>query len=220
MKYLPLEGDIIIPIGFGDNDETSSIYSLDLSDFTETNLYIKSVRPDIIIHLAGNKDVFRCESDKTFSIKINYETSKNIVEQCSSKNIRLIYISTDYVFNGNGVPFHELSHPKPATQYGKDKLATENLIKEALSDYAVVRSAGIFGLKNDFVETVLDNVRHKSIFYAYANLKNTPTFIKDFSSMLHKIISKGHIGTFHCAGSESISRYDFAIKVAENFHLN
>lgn len=218
MQHLPSDGNTIIPIGYKHRDESSTIYSLDLTDFRETNLYIKHVQPDIIIHLAGNKDVVRCESDKTFSRKINYETSKNIVEQCSARRIRLIYISTDYVFNGVDGPFHELSLAIPATQYGKDKLATENLII-GLSDYAIIRTAGIFGLNNDFVETVIKKLKQKSVFHAYTNLKNNPTFIKDLSSMLQIIVGKKHIGTFHCAGSESIARYDFAVKVSKAFQL-
>lgn len=219
MKYLPPEGNTIIPIGFNIGGGPGGIYSLDLTDLTKTNLYIKNAQPDIIIHLAGNKDLFRCETDKTFSTKINYEISKNIVEQCSAGKIRLIYISTDYVFNGEGAPFNELSQPNPTTQYGKDKLATENFIMETLSDHAIIRTAGIFGLKNDFVGTVIKHLQQKSVFYAYTNLKNTPTFIRDLSSMLHIIINKRHIGIFHCAGSESISRYDFAFKIAKAFQF-
>ena len=87
-------------------------------------------------------------------------------------------------------------------------------------DYAIVRTAGIFGLKNDFVETVLKQVNMKNNFKAYTNLKNSPTFIKDIASMLNIIISEKRTGTFHCAGSESISRYGFALKVAKTFKFD
>jgi len=219
MKYLRSEEDTVIPVGFDIKDESDNAHDLDLTDLTKTSLYLKDVRPDVIIHLAGNKDVSRCESDKAFSRRINYEVSRNIVEQCLSKKIRLIYISTDYVFNGVDVPFNELSHPRPATQYGKDKLAAEDLIRATLSDHAIIRTAGIFGLNKDFVETVIKTLKQRSKFQAYTNLKNSPTFIKDLSLMLHAVIIKRHIGTFHCAGSESISRYDFAVKVSEAFGL-
>ena len=220
MKYLPADGNAIIPIGFSADDKSKGVYSLDLTDFLKINLYIRSVQPDLILHLAGNKDVFKCESDKALSRKINYEASKNIIKECSLQKIRLVYLSTDYVFNGEGVPFNELSRPGPTTQYGKDKLATENIIMEELTGYAIVRTAGIFGLKNDFVEAVIKQVKMKNEFKAYTNLKNSPTFIKDLALMLNIIIGERRTGTFHCAGSESISRYDFALKIAKVFQLD
>lgn len=220
VKYLPAGRNTIIHIGFSSKNELSSILTLDLTDLSKTNIYIKHVRPDIIIHLAGNKDLNRCESDKVFSNNINYEITKNIVDQCFSNKIKLIYISSDYVFNGVDGPFHELSIPKPTTQYGKDKLTSENYIRKYLRDYAIIRTAGIFGLKNDFVSNIIETLNNKLEFYAYTNLKNNPTFIKDLISMLDIIIRKRHIGTFHCTGSDTITRYEFAIKVTEAFRLS
>lgn len=219
MQYLSADGNTLIPIGFSADDKSRGIESLDLTDFLKTNHYIRSVQPDFILHLAGNKDVFKCEADKGLSKKINYGISKNIIKECSLQKIRLVYLSTDYVFNGESAPFNESSPPSPATQYGKDKLATEDLMKEELRDCAIVRTAGIFGLKNDFVETVIKQVRMRNKFKAYINLKNSPTFIKDLASMLNVIIGQRHTGTFHCAGSESLSRYDFALKIAKIFQL-
>lgn len=218
VKNLYLEEHVIIPVGFDAGCKQGSFYNLDLTDMPKTCSYIANVRPDVIIHLAGNKDVIKCESDKMFSRQINYEMSKNIVEQCALGKIRLIYISTDYVFNGADGPFSELSCPVPATQYGKDKLAIESFVRGTLSEYAIVRSAGVFGLKKDFVETVIKTLMQGSVFRAYTNLKNSPTFIKDLSSMLRIIITnKKYTGIFHCAGPESLSRYDFALKIAKVF---
>lgn len=219
IKYLHLKKDTIVPVGFNMDGGPEEIINLDLADSTKTNHFIEELRPGIIIHLAGNKDVLKCESDREFSRKVNYEISRNIVEQCFVRKIRLIYISTDYVFDGRSSPFHELSVPMPQTQYGKDKLAVEKLITGALSDYAIIRTAGIFGMKNDFVDTVLKQLKQKLAFQAFANLKNSPTFIRDLSLMFHIIISKRMIGTFHCAGPESLSRYDFAVKISKIFRL-
>lgn len=220
IKYLPQKEITLIPIRLRVDGKPNGIYSLDLTDFAATSLYIRKIKPEIILHLAANKDLFKCESDITFSRRINYEASKNIVKECSLQKIRLIYLSTDYVFSGSGGPFNELSRPSPTTQYGKDKLASENIIAQELTDYAIVRSAGIFGLKNDFVGVVTKRLKEKSTFHAYTNLKNSPTFIKDLTSMLNIIIGERRTGIFHCAGSESISRYDFALKIAKVFQLD
>lgn len=220
LRYLSQENNIFVPTGFGVDAKAGGIYNLDLTDFASTNSYIERIKPEIIIHLAGNKDVFKCESDEKLSRKINYDVSENIIKLCASLKTRLIYLSTDYVFGGAGAPFNESARTTPDTQYGKDKLATEDLIRVKLEDYAIIRSAGIFGLGNDFVEVVIRQLRAGRLFNAYTNLKNSPTFIKDLAAMFNIIIEKRLLGIFHCAGSESISRYDFALKIAKAFQLN
>ena len=147
LENLRLKEHEIIPVGFDVGYNLNNFHNLDLSDVSKACAYIENVKPDVIIHLAGNKDVIRCETDKVFSMKVNYEISRNIIKQCAVRGIRLIYISTDYVFNGVDGPFGEVSRPMPTTQYGKDKLAVENMAVKVLSNCAIVRSAGIFGLK-------------------------------------------------------------------------
>lgn len=220
MKYLSQGGSELIPTGLIAQGSFSPVNSLDLTDFAATNSYLEKIKPDVILHLAGIKDVFMCESDKALSRRVNYEVSKNIAKECALRKIRLIYLSTDYVFGEGKTPFNEASLAAPKTQYGKDKLATENFIKEKLEDYAIARTAGIFGLKNDFVGIVIKQLKVGNKFKAYTNLKNTPTFIKDMALMLNVIIAEKRVGTFHCAGSESVSRYDFTLKIAKAFRLD
>jgi len=217
LQILPDRGIKIIPTGHSKTDNFKNIKKLDLTDFAKTNQYIKSISPNVVLHLAGNKDVLKCEADKAFSRKINFEASENLISLCFENKIKLIYISTDYIFEGVSGHYNEFSVPKPTTQYGKDKLAVENLIKNKLTDFTIVRTAGIFGMRNDFVDLVWTKLKHKEKFHAYVNLKNSPTYIKDFAIMLVAIIKNDHQGTFHCAGSESLSRYDFALKIAEHF---
>lgn len=217
MRYFPQQGDTLIPIGFNRSADESGVCSVDLTDPAAAGSCIKKEQPEVIIHLAGNKDVLKCEADKEISRRINYGISRNIAGECLRQRVKLVYISTDYVFDGFNGPFDELSRPAPKTQYGKDKLSAEEFIRKELPDYAIVRTAGIFGLKNDFVENVIRHVQHKAVFHAYANLKNSPTFIRDFSLMLYAIINKGLKGIFHCAGPESLSRYDFALKICKVF---
>lgn len=219
LRMLPDEENQIIPIGFSNTHIHENVRNVDLTDFIKTNQYIKSVSPDIILHLAGSKDMAKCEADKIFSRRINFEASENIISQCFENKIKLIYISTDAVFDG--VHKHdELSVAVPTTQYGKDKLATENLIRNNLIDFVIVRIGGIFGTKNDFVDEVYTKLKREGNFHAYVNLINNPTYIGDLCNMLRIIIEKEHRGIFHCAGSESLSRYDFALKIAEHFNFD
>jgi dTDP-4-dehydrorhamnose reductase len=217
IRYFTSSQFEIIPTDIVAENSSSGTINIDITDFTTTRKYIQMIKPDIIIHLAGCKDVFKCESQKEYSRKINFEATKNLAKISADVDCKLIFISSDYVFGGPGVPFNELSEPCPTTQYGKDKLAAENYICNYLRNYALVRTSGIFGMNGDYVTMVLYKIKNNQVFEAFTNLKNNPTFIVHLCDMLKIIIQNDLIGIFHCTGQESISRYQFALKVASVF---
>lgn len=192
---------------------------LDLTDFKTTNTSLKSLEPDVILHFAGTKDLSLCEKDKELSHLLNFKVTENLASLSKEIGSRLIFMSSDYVFDGKGGPFTETSICKPKTQYGKDKLESENYIKATLQDYTIVRSSAIFGHKNDFVDIVLRNIKESKPFKAFGNLISNPTYVEDLSEMLKIILSKNINGTYHCSGSQSLSRFDFACAIADCFQF-
>jgi dTDP-4-dehydrorhamnose reductase len=213
---LKQKGYEIISIGFGELSDTVAA-SPDLTDFQEAFTVIKTHSPSIILHLAGLKDVFLCEKNRALSHKLNVIINENMTEICSLLPVKLIFISSDYVFDGENGSFNETSIPNPSTQYGIDKLKAEQHIQINLRRYAILRTSGIFGMKTDFVSTVLEHLSADAPFSAYNNLINTPTFIEDFANMLHGIIQNNLTGIFHCSGSEALSRFEFARMIARVF---
>jgi dTDP-4-dehydrorhamnose reductase len=190
---------------------------LELTDVTGTRSTFESCHPDVIVHLAGTKDVCLCERDKDLSSLLNYRMTADLCDVLRTVPAKLIFISSDYVFDGESGPFSVESIPCPTTQYGRDKLRAERYIEDNVRNYAIVRTSAIFGHKNDFVDTVLRSVATRKSFQAYDNLFNNPTFVDDLGNMLRIIIEKDICGVLHCTGRETISRFEFAIMVAECF---
>lgn len=213
------KGYDVTPIGFGEHCNTMAA-SPDLTNFQAAFSFIKIHRPSIVLHLAGLKDVFLCERNKILSHSLNLILSENIAKICSLIPSKLIFISSDYVFDGENGPFNETSIPRPSTQYGIDKLKAEQYIQQNQKHYAILRTSGIFGMKTDFVSTVIEQVSAGEPFSAYKNLINTPTFINEFADMLHIIIKNDLTGIFHCSGIEAVSRFDFSKIIARVFSLN
>lgn len=208
----------VIPIDIVQHDE--AIFSADLRDRTTVFQLIKIYMPDLILHLASNKDLYFCEKNKAVSRATNYGITKVLAQVCSEFEIRMIFFSSDYVFGKYDRFWQENDRPCPTTQYGVDKADSELFIQQQLSDYAIIRTAQLYGLPNDLVSLVCKTLTSHQAFLAFANLINCPTWFADLFTMLKKIIDHGHQGIFHCVGSEAISRYQYAYEIAKTFALD
>ena len=217
MPYLTQTKYEVLPFGFGNC--VQGIQRLDLTDFNLTETIFRKVKPKIVLHLAGIKDVIYCEKERDFSHLLNFKVTENVANICKGINAKLVCVSSDYVFDGINGPFSEDTHGSPTTQYGLDNWMSEKFIQSNLDQYAIVRSSGIFGYHNDFVDLVRKNLKKGYTFIAYDNLFNNPTFIGDFWKMIDIIICNDFNGLFHCSGTETVNRYSFAQYIAESFNL-
>lgn len=192
----------------------------DLSQPAEVESLLSEVQPDAVVHLAGNKSVFQLEEDKNLSQHENVMTTQNLCKALENTNVHLIFLSSDYVFRGDSGPYSESAVPDPQTVYGQDKLTAEQMVLNSDVNAAVVRTAGVFGYPGDFVELVYRTLSTGESFDAYTDVCNTPTFAGDLAVMLTVILKQKLLGTFHCCGSQHVSRFDFAQIIAEAFGLD
>ena len=216
-KSLCEAGHQIIPV---DIVQHNGIVVADLRDKTTVFQLTKTYVPNLILHLASNKDLCFCEKNKEISRVINYEVTKTLTEICLEFQTRLIFFSSDYVFGQHDQFWQESDIPCPVTQYGIDKADSEFLIQQQLSDYAIIRTAQLYGVPNDFVSLVCKTLASHQIFLAFSNLVNCPTWFYDLFSMLKKVIDQPHQGIFHCVGLEALSRYQYAYEIAKVFALD
>lgn len=200
--------------------QKEGIIYADLRCEAATFQLIKNHTPNLIIHLASNKNIIFCEENKKSARAINYGITEIITRACLQFNIRLIYFSSDYVFGQKDCFWKESDILCPTTQYGKDKADSERLIEGRLYDYAIIRTAQLYGVSKDFVSLVYNTLSSYRRFRAYSNLVNCPTWSGDLFAMLHKIIQHNLLGVFHCVGPEALSRYQFACMIAKEFNLN
>jgi dTDP-4-dehydrorhamnose reductase len=188
---------------------------LDLTDYEAVARLMSASRPDAVLHLAGVKNVVECERRPDFSYRQNVQVSCRLYDLCCEHRAQFVFISSDYVFLGSGGPFSERAEPHPTTVYGQHKLAVENYLKETQGSYAIVRTAGLFGYPADFVHVVRAALSAGQSFKAFTDLVNTPTWIGDFFEMVSPVLNKKLRGLFHMAGCESVSRYAYAVKIAQ-----
>jgi dTDP-4-dehydrorhamnose reductase len=168
--------------------ENYKSYYLDIINERDVTVLIKKLNPNYIIHTAALTDVDHCERDKRLAWNINVEGTKHIAEASKETGAKLIYISTDYVFDGEKGMYKENDPTNPIDYYGKTKLQGEKVVN-GLRDYIIVRPSVLYGADN-------------------------------LAELILTLIEKEECGIFHLSGSERISRFDFALKIAKIFDLN
>jgi len=213
--YLCEMGHQVIPLTRRDGNICA-----DLCDEATVFRLVKEYAPDLIVHLAAITDLRFCEQNREASRTTNHGITEILTRACSEFATRIIFFSSDYVFGKYDHCWREGDSPCPTTQYGVDKAASELLIRERLSDYAIVRTAQLYGFVGAFVTLVCGALTAHQAFPAFANLINCPTWIDDLFPMVNKIINQSRQGIFHCVGPEALSRYQFACEIAKAFALD
>jgi len=215
-RHLAKHSHQIIPVDIMQRD---GILSADLRDETAVLHLAQEYAPELIIHLAAIKSIPYCEQNRATAHATNYGITDHLTRACAESGARFLFFSSDYVFGNSVQPWLEGDSICPTTQYGLDKAASEQLIQKRLTDYAIVRTAQLYGFAGDFVSFVCTALATQQPFIAFANLVNCPTWIGDLFPMVDNIITNHRTGIFHCVGPEAVSRYQFACEIASALGL-
>lgn len=201
-----------------------SYESLDITDRRQLGFQITFYHPEVIINAAAYTDVDGSEIHKDKAWATNVGGVKNLVNFCKKKKIKLIHLSTDYIFNGENGPYSEDDPPKPVSFYGETKLESEKIIKESGIDFLIIRTNVLYGfgekVKPNFLLWLLDKLSQNEKIKIVTDQFNNPTLADNLSSCILEMVKKDISGVYHIAGSEYLSRYDFAIKVANKFNFD
>lgn len=197
---------------------------LDISKRNETKKVVLDFFPDIVINASAYTDVDGCEDNKELAWNVNVNGVKYLVEGCRVVDAKLIHLSTDFVFDGMNGPYSELDKPNPISYYGRSKLGSENEIKLGGIPFVIIRTNVIYGIqkgvKKDFVQWVVENLKNEKQINVVTDQMNNPTFVDDLVDGIRLTLDKNKTGIFNIGGIELISRYDFAVKIAEVFDLD
>ncbi|MGB2696493.1 MAG: dTDP-4-dehydrorhamnose reductase [Candidatus Zixiibacteriota bacterium] len=197
--------------------------SLDILNKEKLKTIISSIKPELIVNTAAYTDVEGCEVNKEKAWEINVKGVENLIEFCQKEKIKLIHISTDYVFDGKNGPYSENDPPHPISYYGKSKLEGELKIKENGIDYIIVRTNVLYGLGEkinpNFFTWVLNKLKKDEKINVVTDQLNNPTLVDDLAKAILTLTQKKFTGIINIAGSEYLSRYDFARKIADKFDL-
>ncbi|MFQ6031879.1 MAG: dTDP-4-dehydrorhamnose reductase [Candidatus Zixiibacteriota bacterium] len=201
-----------------------SYESLDITNPRQLGFQISFYHPEVIINAAAYTDVDGCEIHKDKAWATNVGGVKNLVDSCRKQKIKLIHLSTDYIFNGEEGPYTEEDPPAPVNFYGETKLQSEKLIKESGIDFLIIRTNVLYGfgknVKRNFLLWLLDKLSKNEKIKIVTDQFNNPTLVDNLSSCILEMVKKDLSGIYHIAGSEYLSRYDFAIKVANKFDFD
>jgi dTDP-4-dehydrorhamnose reductase len=178
-------------------------------------------RPEAVVHAAAMTDVDGCERDKPSAWRVNVEGTEAVAKASKSINAYLVFISSDYVFNGSKGLYAEGDIPDPINYYGLTKLVAEFIVKEGSIDYLIVRPSVIYGLggsKLSFAEFVANSLSEGKEIKALTDQYVSPTYNKLLAESILEILNLRPSGILHVAGPR-LSRYEFALRIAEALKL-
>lgn len=198
---------------------TAEYVSLDITNKEAVMNTIKTVNPDVVVHCAAWTAVDLAEDeDKQAKVKaINVDGTQNIADACKEVDAKMVYISTDYVFDGQGTkPWQpDCKDYKPLNVYGQTKLGGELAVSNTLSKYFIVRIAWVFGKNgNNFIKTMLNAGKKFDTLRVVNDQIGTPTYTFDLARLLVDMIETDKYGYYHATNEGGyISWYDFACEI-------
>jgi dTDP-4-dehydrorhamnose reductase len=198
----------------------NGIEYLDVRSYKQVDDLVKKVKPDIVMHLAAETDVDKCELQPDHAFQTNTIGTQNVSVVCQKHGIVMVYISTIGVFYGDKIdPYTEFDNPNPINVYGQSKLEGEKIVQNLLSQYYIVRAGWMVGggpeKDKKFIGKIIRQIGEKTSLKAVNDKIGSPTYTFDFSRCLADLIETGYYGLYHCTNKGYCSRYDVARKIVE-----
>jgi len=199
--------------------------SLDLTDFPASKKFIVDYKPSHVIHTAAQRFPDKVEADYEAALRINVESSRNIAEACKEVGARMIYISTDYVFDGSHPPYFPDNEPHPLNKYGDSKLGGEKAVLAVDDKFLVLRIPVLYGgvtkLNESAVTVLLDVVRNGKPCSVSSYEVRCPSHTRDIARILLELIIKNPPGgVYHWCGLEKLSKWDMCRIIGEELGLD
>lgn len=187
----------------------------DIVDFEATEKFITNYMPDAVIHCAAYTAVDKAEDEQGLCYLVNASATENIAEICKKINSKMLYISTDYVFDGSKDGFYEVDDkPNPINVYGKTKLLGEQAVQRILDKYFIVRISWVFGEHgNNFVKTMLRLGKERKEINVVADQYGSPTYTADLAPLLVEMIQTDKYGIYHATNEGVCSWAEFAEEI-------
>jgi len=214
--------------------DPSRIYKVDKTDRGGIIHFFRKLKPNIVIDTAALHSVDYCETHKQEAWAVNVEGTKNVVEACSKNRAKMVFVSTDYVFDGTKGNYMEEEPVKPINYYGLTKLEAEKMIDQTSEDYIVARPSVIYswvppdrsrlqsssGKPLNFAMWLIQKLREKTPVKIVTDQYSSPTLADSLAETILRLSESDKVGIYHTAGKTRLSRYDFALKIAQKFGLD
>jgi dTDP-4-dehydrorhamnose reductase len=217
IRVLGKEHDVV---GTYNSRPRAGAMCLDVTDRDGTIRAVGELRPKVIVHTAALTNVDYCEDHEEEAMAANGLGTRNIVDAARATGSRVVYVSTDFVFDGSKGMYREDDEVCPMSAYARSKLMGELHVKK-LNGSVIARTSVIYGnARQNFVSWVKDSLAKSQAIKVVTDQYNSPTLSYDCAEAIAALVKNNASGIYHAAGGERISRYEFARKIAAFYGLD
>ena len=197
---------------------------IDLTEPKQIKAVIEKFEPEAIINCAAYTDVDGSEDNQELARAINVQGVQNLIDAAKPYNAHIVHISTDYVFDGSSGPYEEDDEINPINFYGKTKFESEKVLVESGLPVTIIRTNVLFGNSQskaaNFVNWVVENLRNGETIKFVNDQFGNPTWVNGLAEVAQKVIEQELEGIFHYGGEDYLSRFEFALEIADVFSLD
>ncbi len=199
---------------------TPDLVPLDITDPTAVQTLLDDVAPSLILLPAALPHVDRCETEPAESERVNVAGTRNVAQAAAARQARLVFFSTDYVFDGTAGPYAIDAPTHPINVYGHHKLAAETLVRDLVADHLIVRACGVYGYQpagKNFVMALDRLAATGDVMRVPSDQWGTPTHAENLAAAVRELALGTHRGVVHPVGGDYLTRIEFARLAAEVF---
>lgn len=187
---------------------------MDITDPQTISACFEAIRPDAVIHAAAYTAVDQAETEVDNAFRINVVGTRNIAAACLKYDSKMVYVSTDYVFDGSQAkPYTEFDKPNPLNVYGKTKLEGEIIAATICPRLFIVRSSWLYGDGHNFVRSILKLAQQQPLLTVVNDQTGTPTYAVDLARGILSLISSDDFGAYHMSNNGQCTWYEFAATI-------
>lgn len=208
---------------FADN-ENFVYQEMDFTDPFKVHDVFENFKPDAVVHAGAMSKPDECEANQWLCYISNVEGTLNLLMNAEEVNAYFLFVSTDFVFDGEKGMYGELDKTAPVNFYGKTKVEGEEAVMNYAAEWAIVRTVLVYGNTHSDRKNILSNVKEKlekgEIYQVVNDQVRTPTYVEDLAATIVTMIEKKANGIFHISGKDIMTPFDMAIQTAEHLGLN
>jgi dTDP-4-dehydrorhamnose reductase len=198
-------------------------FRLDVTKKDQVLVTLKGLAPDVLVHCAGIGDVDAVEQEPARGWKINVEGTKYLADTCAELGIKMVYLSSNAIFEGTNPPYVETDATIPVNTYGYQKMCAETFVRE-LRDHLIVRPILLYGWswewgRGNWATRIYKALREGKTLRVVDDRMTQPTYTRDLAEAIWKMLDLNVSGTYHVAGEDRCTLYVFARQVARTFQL-
>jgi len=199
-------------------------YSLDVTNKEDLSRVFREARPTVVVHAGGMNSVDLAEQNQTIARLVNVDGTQNIIELCHQYHARMIYASSNAVYDGNHPPYSEDSIRLPVNYYGRLKVQAENLVMASGLDYIIVRAILMYGWhfpqsRPNWVTTWIRTLGERRPVLVVNDRYSQPLFAEDCAVVIWRAIERNRTDVYNVAGPDRLSLYEFAVQTAQVMEL-